>query len=73
MWINGFIKRKKNDLIAHRFLFMHGKIQEVENENFKGIKAFENNSILADNLEIYKTYKRDKSNNYCKYYIKKIY
>ncbi|WP_458626426.1 hypothetical protein [Winogradskyella sp. PC D3.3] len=72
MWINGFIKWKSNDLIPHKFLFKHGKIQEVENENFKGIKAFENNSDLADKLEIFKTYKRDKSNNYSKYFIKKL-
>ena len=71
MWINGFIKWKTNDLIAHKFLFKHGKIQEVENDDFKGIKAFENNSTLADNFEIFKTYKRDESNNHCKYYIKK--
>lgn len=71
MWVNGFIKWKTNDLIPHRFLFKHGKIQEVENENFKGIKAFENNSTLADNFEIFKTYKKDESNNHSKYYIKK--
>lgn len=71
MWIKGYIKWKTNDLIPHKFLFKHGKIQEVENENFKEIKAFENNSTLADNFEIFKTYKRDKSNNLCKYYIKK--
>ncbi|WP_248724165.1 hypothetical protein [Seonamhaeicola sp. ML3] len=71
MWVNGFIKWKTNDLIPHKLLFKHGKIQEVENKNFKGIKALETNSTLADNFEIFKTYKRDKSNNHCKYYIKK--
>ncbi|WP_417871620.1 hypothetical protein [Winogradskyella sp.] len=71
MWVNGFINWKSNNLIPHRFLIKYGKIQEVENENFKGIKAFENNSSLADNIEILKTYKRDISNNYSRYYIKK--
>lgn len=71
MWVKGYIRWKTNDLIPHKFLFKYGKIQEVENENFKGIKAFENNSSLANNIKIFKTYERDKSNNYCKYYIKK--
>ncbi len=71
MWINGYIKWKTNDLVPHKFLFKHGKIQEVENENFKGIKAFENNSDITDNIEIFKTYKRDLSNNHSRYFIKK--
>tara|TARA_R110000868_G_scaffold314851_1_gene575773 strand:+ start:233 stop:616 length:384 start_codon:yes stop_codon:yes gene_type:complete len=70
MWVNGYIKWKTNDLIPHKFLFKHGKIQEVENENFKGIKAFENNSDIADNIEIFKTYKRDLSNKHSRYFIK---
>jgi hypothetical protein len=71
MWVKGFIKWKTNDLIPHNFLFKYGKIQEVENENFKGIQAFENNSTLSDNFKIFKTYKRDKKNNYSRYFIKK--
>ena len=70
MWVNGYIKWKTNDLIPHKFLFKHGKIQEVENENFKGIKAFENNSDIADNIEIFKTYKRDLSNKHSRHFIK---
>lgn len=40
-------------------------------EFFNGIKPFENNSELAGNLEILKTYKQDESNMFCKYFIKK--
>ena len=71
MWVNGFIKWKSNELIPHKFLFKYGKIQEVENENFKGIQAFTNNSILADDFKIFKTYKSDITNNHSKYFIKK--
>lgn len=71
MWVDGFIKWKTNDLIPHKFLFKYGKIQEVENENFKGIQAFTNNSTLADDIKIFKTYKRDITNNHSKYFIKK--
>ncbi|QCE43033.1 hypothetical protein E9099_16950 [Psychroserpens sp. NJDZ02] len=40
-------------------------------EFFKNIKAFQNNSELADNIEILKTYNPDATNNFCKYFIKK--
>jgi len=71
MWIKAFIKYKTNDLTECDLLFKHGKIQEVNMEFFKNIKAFENNSELADNIEILKTYKPDESNKFCKYFIKK--
>ena len=71
MWIKAFIKYKTPELIDCNLLFKHGKIQEVDLEFIKGTKAFENNSELADNIEILKTYKQDSSNNFCKYFIKK--
>ena len=71
MWIKAYIKYKTPDLISCNLLFKHGKIQEVEMEFFKGITPFENNSELADNIEILKTYKQDSTNNGCKYFIKK--
>jgi len=71
MWIKAFIKYKSPDLIPCNLLFKHGRIQEVEMEFFKGITPFENNSELADNIEILKTYKQDSSNNFCRYFIKK--
>ena len=71
MWVKAYLKHKSPDLINCNLLFKHGKIQEVELENFKGITPFENNSELADNIEILKTYKQDSSNNFCKYFIKK--
>jgi hypothetical protein len=71
MWVKAYIKHKTDNLVDCDLLFKHGKIQEVNMEFFKNITPFENNSELADNIEILKTYKQNKSNNYCKYFIKK--
>ena len=71
MWIKSYIEYKTKELIECKLLFKHGKIQEIEMEFFSGIKPFENNSELADNIEILKTYKQDESNKFCKYFIKK--
>lgn len=71
MWVKAYIKHKTGNLVDCDLLFKHGKIQEVSMEFFKAITPFENNSELADNIEILKTYKQDKSNNHCKYFIKK--
>jgi len=71
MWIKAFVKYKSPALVHCMLLFKHGKIQEIEMEFFKGITPFVNNSELADNIEILKTYKQDSSNNFCKYFIKK--
>lgn len=71
MWVKAYIKHKTGDLVDCDLLFKHGKIQEVNMEFFKGITPFENNSELADNIDILKTYKQDVSNNFCKYFIKK--
>ena len=71
MWVKSFIEYKSKELIECKLLFKHGKIQEIEMEFFNGIKPFENNSELADNIEILKTYKQDESNMFCKYFIKK--
>ena len=71
MWVKAYIRHKTGDLVDCDLLFKHGKIQEVNMEFFKGITPFENNSELADNIDILKTYKQDSSNNFCKYFIKK--
>ena len=71
MWIKAYIKHNSDRLVDCNLLFKYGKIQEVEMEFFKGITPFENNSDLADHIELLKTYKQDKSNNFCKYFIKK--
>ncbi|WNM18868.1 hypothetical protein [Flavobacterium capsici] len=71
MWVKAYIKHKSSELVTCNLLFKHGKIQEVEMEFFKGITPFENNSELADNIEILRTYKQDSSNKFCKYFIKK--
>ncbi len=71
MWVKAYIKYRTEDLTKCDLLFKHGKIQEVNMKFFKGLTPFENNSELADNIEILKTYKQDKSNKFCKYYIKK--
>ena len=71
MWIKSYIEYKTKELIECKLLFKHGKIQEFEMDFFSGIKPFENNSELADNIEILKTYKQDESNKFCKYFIKK--
>lgn len=71
MWVKAYIKYKTDNLIDCDLLFKHGKIQEINMEFFKNITPFENNSELADNIEILKTYKQDQSNNFCKYFIKK--
>lgn len=71
MWVKAYIKHKSPELVPCNLLFKHGKIQEINMEFFKGIKPFENNSELADNIEILKTYKQDSSNKFCKYFIKK--
>ena len=55
MWIKSYIEYKTKELIECKLLFKHGKIQEIEMEFFSGIKPFENNSELADNIEILKT------------------
>ena len=54
MWIKSYIEYKTKELIECKLLFKHGKIQEIEMEFFSGIKPFENNSELADNIEILK-------------------
>lgn len=71
MWVKAYIKHKTGNLVDCDLLFKHGKIQEVNMEFFKGITPFENNSELADDIDILKTYKQDNSNNFCKYFIKK--
>lgn len=71
MWVKAYIKHKTDDLVKCDLLFKHGKIQEMETKFFKGITPFENNSELADDIVILKTYKQDKSNKFCKYFIKK--
>ena len=71
MWIKSYIKYKNPELIECNLLFKHGKLQEINMEHFNGITPFQNNSELADNIEILKTYKQDNSNNFCKYFIKK--
>ena len=71
MWVKAYIRHKTGDLVDCDLLFKHGKIQEVNMEFFKGITPFENNSELADNIDILNTYKQDSSNNFCKYFIKK--
>ena len=71
MWIKSYVEYKSKNLIECNLLFKHGKIQEIEIEFFSGIKPFENNSELADNIEILKTHKQDESNMFCKYFIKK--
>ncbi len=71
MWVKAYIKYKTKDLIDCNLLFKHGKIQEVDMEFFKEITPFENNSKLAEDIYILKTYKQDSSNNFCKYFIKK--
>ena len=71
MWIKSYIKYKNPELTECNLLFKHGKIQEINMEHFGGITPFQNNSELADNIEILKTYKQDNSNHFCKYFIKK--
>ena len=71
MWVKAYIRHKTGDLVDCDLLFKHGKIQEVNMEFFKGITPFENNSEVADNIDILKTYKQDSSNKFCKYFIKK--
>lgn len=71
MWVKAYIKHKTGDLVDCELLFKHGKIQEVNMEFFKGITPYENNSELADNIDILKTYKQDSTNKFCKYFIKK--
>ena len=71
MWVKAYIKHKTGNLVDCDLLFKHGKIQEVNMEFFKGITPFENNSELANDIDILKTYKQDNSNNFCKYFIKK--
>ena len=71
MWIKSYIEYKSKNLIECNLLFKNGKIQEIEMDFFSGIKPFENNSELADNIEILKTYKQNESNMFCKYFIKK--
>ena len=71
MWVKSYIKYKSLELIECNLLFKHGKIQEINMEHFSGITPFRNNSELADNIEILKTYKQDDSNHFCKYFIKK--
>jgi hypothetical protein len=71
MWVKAYIRHKTGDLVDCDLLFKHGKIQEVNMEFFKRITPFENNSELADNIDILKTYKQDISNKFCKYFIKK--
>lgn len=71
MWIKSYIEFKSKDLTECNLLFKYGKIQEINMEFFSGITPFKNNSKLADDIEIFKTYKQSKSNNFCKYFIKK--
>ena len=71
MWVKSYIKHGSNEFIQFNLYFKNGKIYEIESENFKNILAFENNSELADNIEIHKTHKRSINNNFCKYFIKK--
>jgi len=70
MWVKAYVKYKNPELIEYKILFKYGKIQEVESEFFKGITPFLNNSKLADNIIVLKTYKQDISNMNCKYFIK---
>lgn len=71
MWVKSLIEYKTPGLTPCKLLFMHGKIQEVNMDSFKGMTPFIHNSVLGDNLEIFKTYKQDSSNGFCKYFIKK--
>ena len=69
MWIKSYIEYRNKNLIECNLLFKHGKIQEID--LFDNVKPFQENSILADNIEILKTYKQDEYNMFCKYFIKK--
>lgn len=71
MWVKAYIKYKSAELTEFNLLFKYGKIQQVESEIFKGITPFQNNSVLADDIKIFKTHEQNQSNNFCKYFIKK--
>jgi len=71
MWIKAYVKFK--DQISEPFdlYFKYGKVQEMNGYLSEGVFPFQNNSILADDIEIHKFHDSKTSPKDCKYFIKK--